>query len=87
MQPECTPAQLCFEGLGRRRVESRFDGDRLTTDGGLLLLREVNRRFGVTERLASCFRDHRSASRTEHRVQTLVAQRVLGLAAGYEDLL
>ena len=86
MQPECTPAQLCFEGLGRRRVEGRFDGGRLTTDGGLLLLREVDRRFRVTERLAGCFRDHRSAELIEHRLETLVAQRVLGLAAGYEDL-
>ena len=86
MQPECIPAQLCFEGLGRRRVAGRFDGGRLTTDGGLLLLREVDRRFRVTDRLAGCFRDHRSVARIEHHLETLVAQRVLGLAAGYEDL-
>ena len=86
MQPECIPTQLCFEGLGRRRVVGRFDGGRLTTDGGVLLLREVDRRFRVTERLAGCFRDHRSVARIEHRLETLVAQRVLGLAAGYEDL-
>ena len=86
MQPECIPTQLRFEGLGSRRVEGRFDGGRLTTDGGVLLLREVDRRFRVTERLAGCFRDHRSKARVEHRVETLVAQRVPGLAAGYEDL-
>ncbi len=86
MQPECMPPQLCFEGLGRRAVVGRFDGGRLTTDGGVLLLREVDRRFRVTERLAGCFRDHRSAARIEHRLETLIAQRVLGLAAGYEDL-
>ena len=86
MQPECIPPQLCFEGLGRRAVVGRFDGGRLTTDGGVLLLREVDRRFRVTERLAECFRDHRSVARLEHRLETLVAQRVLGLAAGYEDL-
>ena len=86
MQPECTPTQLDFEGLGRRAVVGRFDGGRLTTDGGVLLLREVDRRFRVTERLAGCFRDHRSVARIEHRLETLVAQRVLGLAAGYEDL-
>ena len=84
MQPECIPTQLCFEGLGGRRVVGRFDGGRLTTDGGVLLLREVDRRFRVTERLAGCFRDHRSVARIEHRLETLVAQRVLGLAAGYE---
>jgi len=86
MRPECIPTQLCFEGLGRRAVVGRFDGGRLTTDGGVLLLREIDRRFRVTERLAGCFRDHRSAARIEHRLETLIAQRVLGLAAGYEDL-
>ena len=86
MQPECIPTQLDFEGLGRRAVVGRFDGGRLTTDGGVLLLREVDRRFRVTERLAGCFRDHRSVARIEHRLETLIAQRVLGLAAGYEDL-
>ncbi len=86
MQPECTPKQLCFEGLGRRRVEGCFDGGRLTTDGGVLLLREVDQRFRVTKRLAGCFQDHRAETRIEHRLETLVAQRVLGLAAGYEDL-
>ncbi|MYD95451.1 MAG: IS1380 family transposase [Chloroflexi bacterium] len=86
MQPECIPPQLDFEGLRHRRVVGRFDGGRLTTDGGVLLLREVDRRFRVTERLAGCFRDHRSAGRIEHRLETLVAQRVLGLAAGYADL-
>lgn len=86
MQPECIPAELAFEGLGRRRVVGRFDGGRLTTDGGVLLLRELDRRTWLTERLAGCLRDHRSAARIEHRVQTLIAQRVLGLAAGYEDL-
>ena len=86
MQPECIPTQLDFEGLGRRAVVGQFDGGRLTTDGGLLLLREVDRRFRVTERLAGCFRDHRSVARVEHRLETLIAQRVLGLAAGYEDL-
>ena len=86
MQPECIPTQLEFEDLGRRRVVGRFDGGRLTTDGGVLLLREVDRRFRVTERLAGSFRDHRSARRIEHRLETVVAQRVLGLAAGFEDL-
>ncbi len=73
MQPECLPAQLCFEGVGRRRVEGRFGG-RLATDGGVLLLREVDRRYRVTERLAGCFRDRRSAARIKHRLETLVAQ-------------
>ena len=84
MHTDCTSTQLAFEGLGRRAVVGRFDGGRLTTDGGVLLLREVDRRFRVTARLAACFRDH--PRRIEHRLETLVAQRVLALAAGYEDL-
>ena len=52
----------------------------------MLLLRQVDRRFRVTARLAACFRDHRDPRRIEHRLETLVAQRVLALAAGYEDL-
>ena len=86
MHTDCTSTQLAFEGLGRRAVVGRFDGGRLTTDGGVLLLREVDRRFQVTSRLAACFRDHRDPRRIEHRLETLVAQRVLALAAGYEDL-
>ncbi len=86
MHTDCTSTHLAFEGLGRRAVVGRFDGGRLTTDGGVLLLREVDRRFRVTSRLAACFRDHRDPRRIEHRLETLVAQRVLALAAGYEDL-
>ena len=86
MHTDCTSTQLAFEGLGRRAVVGRFDGGRLTTDGGVLLLREVDRRFRVTSRLAACFRDHRDPRRIEHRLETLVTQRVLALAAGYEDL-
>ena len=48
MHTDCTSTQLVFEGLGRRAVVGRFDGGRLTTDGGVLLLREVDRRFRVT---------------------------------------
>jgi hypothetical protein len=51
-----------------------------------LLLREVEKRTGIVERFAACFRDHRKAERVEHKVRELVAQRVYGLALGYEDL-
>ena len=82
MHTDCTSTQLAFEGLGRRAVVGRFDGGRLTTDGGVLLLREVDRRFRVTSRLAACFRDHRDPRRIEHRLETLVAQRVFGPGGG-----
>ena len=63
-----------------------FDGGRLTSDSGVLLLREADRLFDVTGRLAACFADYRDPGRIEHPLGTLIAQRVLGLAAGYEDL-
>lgn len=86
MKTECTPTQLEFQGLGRRKVQAAFDGGHITSDGGALLLREVDARFGITERLATCFGDHRDADRIEHSVLELVRQRVYGLALGYEDL-
>ena len=86
MQTECTPQQLEFEALGRRRVVGAFDGGRMTSDGGALLLREADRLFDVTGRLAACFADYRDQRRCEHSVALLVAQRVMALALGYEDL-
>ena len=58
----------------------------MSSDGGGLLLREVDKRIGMTERLAGCFVDHRDPSSVEHDVRTLLAQRVYALALGYEDL-
>ena len=86
MQTECTAEQLEFQGVGRRSVVARFDAGRTSSDGGLLLLREVAARTGVLEALAGCFRDHRKPEAIEHTVAELIAQRVYGLALGYEDL-
>lgn len=86
MKTECTSAQIEFQGLGRRRVEAAFDGGHLSSDGGALLLREVDARLGLTRRLAACFTDHRDRNLVEHSVLALVRQRVYGLALGYEDL-
>jgi len=86
MKTECNPAQLEFHALGRREVIGRFDGGRISSDGGGMLLREVDTRLGLLPRLAECFTDHRNPLSVEHDVQTLVSQRVYGLALGYEDL-
>ena len=58
MQTECTSPQLEFEGLGKRQVVGKFDGGRMTSDAGALLLRKVDRLFDVTERFAACFIDY-----------------------------
>jgi hypothetical protein len=77
---------LSKEGKGSRRVEAAFDGGAVTSDGGGLLLREVEAARGILRRFAECFTDHRDDERVEHTVAELVAQRVYGIALGYEDL-
>jgi len=86
MTTQCTQEQLEFQGVGTRRIQGAFDGGHISSDGGALLLREVDARFGITERLALCFTDHRVQDLIEHSVPELVRQRVYGLALGYEDL-
>ena len=58
----------------------------ISSDVGGLLLRELEKRFGILKRFAACFRDHRDPERIEHSVETLISQRVYGIALGYEDL-
>ena len=86
MSTECTANQLEFHALGRREVVGCFDGGRITSDGGGLLLREVDQRIGLLQRMARCFTDYRNPNSIEHSAHSLVAQRVYGLALGYEDL-
>jgi hypothetical protein len=86
MQTECIPGQLEFEGLGKRRVVAGFDGGAITSDAGGLLLRETDRAVGLLERIAACFDDGRSPDQLVYSLRTLVGQRVVGLALGYEDV-
>jgi len=86
MTTECNQQSFEFHPLNQRQVVGRFDGGAITTDGGGLLLREVEKRTGIIERFAACFQDHRAAGQVEHSVKELVGQRVYGLALGYEDL-
>jgi len=67
-------------------VIGRFNGGIISSDGGAVLLREVDRRTGISEGLARCFRDYRKADRIEHSVVSMIRQRVCGIALGYEDL-
>jgi len=86
MNTECTAGQLEFHGLGRRSVVGQFDGGKISSDTGGLLLREVEQRAHILKRLAGCFVDYRDAAQTEHSLESLIKQRVMGLALGYEDL-
>ena len=86
METECTADQLEFHGLGRRVVVGGFNGGKISSDSGGLLLREVEQRTHILKRFAGCFVDYRDADQIEHPVESLIKQRVMGLALGYEDL-
>jgi hypothetical protein len=77
---------LLFDRLGSRQVVTDFSAGYLSSDGGMLLLRQIDEGLGISRSLAGCFRDFRSPLFIEHSLRELVAQRLLGLAAGYEDL-
>ena len=87
MQTECIPEQFEFEGVEGRSVVASFSGGRITSNAGGLLLGQLDRGIGLMRRFAACFTDRRDPRLVEHRVETLVGQRVFGLALGYEDLI
>jgi len=77
---------LRFTGRGTRRIEASFDGGAMTSDAGLLLIREVDRKLGLTQAVARAVEDGRQAGKIEHRLGSLIRQRVYAICAGYEDL-
>jgi hypothetical protein len=83
---DCNHTGLLFSSLNRQKVVGDFDGGRLTSDSGALLLREVDRQLGLTARLANCISDERAPEKIIHDLQSMLAQRIYGIALGYEDL-
>ena len=77
---------LFFDDLGTRQVQADFSGGTLSSDGGVLLRRQVDAGLGLTAALAQCFGDQRQQVYVDHTVPQLLAQRIYGLALGYEDL-
>ena len=86
MPTQCNTKPLEFEPHGRRRVVADFDGGPITSDAGALLLRRVDRLLALSDQVAACFTDHRDPKRTQYSLRTLIAQRIRGIALGYEDL-
>ena len=82
----CSPAPLPSGDLGGRQLVWNYQGGTITSDAGGLLLKRVEQRTRIVARFAACFTDYRKADRIEHPLADLVAQRVYGLALGYEDL-
>ena len=83
---DCKEQPLLFQDLGSRQVAVDFSGGTLSSDGGVLLLRQVDAHLGLTQSLAQCFTDAREQIYVDHSVRQLLAQRLYGLALGYEDL-
>ena len=86
MQTECSAELFEFAPVEGRKVVGGFDGGTITSDAGALLLAQTDRAIRLIGRFAGCFRDARRADLIEHEVRTLVGQRVIGIALGYEDL-
>jgi hypothetical protein len=74
-----------FPAVGRKKVTAAFDGGRLTSDGGVLLLSQAERQMGICGQLAACIADPRDPSRITHRLDDILRARVLAIACGYED--
>ena len=82
---EPTPALLGLSPVGGKAIVARFDGACMSSDGGLLALREVEQRLDIASRLAACIRDPRDPSRVVHGLDEIIRTRLLMIAAGYED--
>jgi hypothetical protein len=87
MPTQCSRDLFGYERVEGRQVVAGFDGGAVTSDAGVLLLGATDRAIGLVARFAGCFADRRHPGLIEHRVETLVAQRVFGIALGYEDLI
>jgi len=82
---DATPLLPGLSPVQGKAIVARFDGGRLSSEGGLLTLREVERRLGVADRLAACLKDPRAPQRVLHRLAEIIRFRMLMIAAGYED--
>ena len=80
---ECHSNPIGFAGVGRRKIVADFDGGRLTTDAGILLLREVDRRIGLVDAISDCLPDPRDPRYTTHEQREMIAQRIFSIAASF----
>lgn len=83
---DCRNQPLLFQDLGSRKVVADFSGGTLSSDGGVLLLRQVDQRLAISRAVAACFDDGRDERYADHSIEQLIRQRLYALALGYEDL-
>jgi len=87
MPTECSADLFGFAPVEGHKVVAAFDGGQMTSEAGAMLLGATDQHIRLIERFAGCFTDYRDAALVEHRVPSLVGQRVFGIALGYEDLI
>jgi Transposase DDE domain group 1 len=87
MPTQCRRDLFGYEVVEGPQVVAAFDGGEVTADAGALLLGATDRAIGLVTRFAACFADGRAQAQVEHSIEAMVAQRVLGIALGYEDLI
>jgi hypothetical protein len=90
--PQATPATkddsatpISFPAVGRKKVTAAFDGGRLTSDGGVLLLAQAERAMGICAQLCACIADQRDPARVIHKLDDILRARILAICCGYED--
>ena len=83
---DCTSTSTYFSPLNRRQIETQFSGGDMTSDAGVLLLRELDKHLCLSKQVASVFPDTRHSSYVKHSLQSLIRQRLYSLCMGYEDL-
>ena len=84
--PKCTDATMELGRVGRRVIQANFEGGDISSDGGVLLLRQLDEHLGLSRAAAAVLSDPRDPSRITHSLRDLLAQRIYGLCCGYEDL-
>lgn len=83
---DCTQKTLPFSSLGRKKIQADFNGGTLTSDAGVLILREVDKQLNLIDALTACLPDPRHPSLIHHAQREMLAQRIFSIALGYEDL-
>lgn len=83
---DCIPEQFIFEQVKSCPFVVNFSGKPVTSDAGLALIAELDRKRKITSRLAACFKDYRKQNKILHPINSLIAQRIYGLIMGYEDI-
>ena len=76
---------FCFPAVRRKKITAAFDGGRISSDGGVMLLAQADRRLGIAERLARAIPDGRDPDRITHLLPDILRARIFAIACGYED--